>query len=274
MVNTSVPHLAPLPTGRVRWWTAGTTVALAGLLSLGAYAGAALVMAAGLLAVAVLAWGWAALLALPSPRGTTAVVGLGGVMAVLAVGLTRTEPRLQWLPLALAGSVLAEFVHQLGRRDGRPRVVESSTGALAGVTLLASMSAWMALPASPSAAGAVAVASAPVALALALQLLPLPARVTSGLGIGAAVLVGAFLGGALLAGPHSGGLQLSGGAEVSAVLGGALAAALGALLALLLHRLLAVLPAAGWAPGWLAVAVGPLASSGMVSYVVLRLSVG
>ena len=273
-VSTSVPHLAPLPTGRVRWWTAGATVALAGLFSLGAYAGAALLLAAGLLAVAVLAWGWPALLALPSPRGTTAVVGVGGAMALLAVGLTRTEPRLQWLALAAAGAMLAEFVHQLGRRDGRPRVVESSTGALTGVALLASMSAWMALPETPSGAGAVVVAAVPVALALAVQLLPLPARVTAGVGLGAALLGGALLGGALLGGAHPGALQLSGGASAPAVLGGALAAGLGALLALMLHRLLAVLPAAAWAPGWLALAVGPLAASGMVSYVVLRLSVG
>lgn len=263
-----LPHLAPLPTGRVRWWTAGATVALAGLLSLGAYAGAAVLMAAGLLAVAVLAWGWPALLALPSPRGTTAVVGAGGAMAVLAVGLSRTEPRLQWLALAVAGSVLAEFVHQLARRDGRPRVVESSTGTLAGVALLASMSAWMALPRTPSGAGALVVAAVPVAVGLALQLLPLPARVTAALGVVAGLLAGALLGGALLAAVRPG------AANAPVVLGGAVAAGLGTVLALMLHRQLAVLPAAGWAPGWLALAVGPLAASGMVSYVVLRLSVG
>ncbi|MGN6300340.1 MAG: hypothetical protein ACTHN8_04515, partial [Angustibacter sp.] len=44
--------------------------------------------------------------------------------------------------------------------------------------------------------------------------------------------------------------------------------------ALLLHRMLAVLPAAARAPGWVALAVAPLASSGVVAYVLLRLLVG
>lgn len=248
-----------MPTGPVRWWTAGVTVAVAGLLCLGAYAGTGLLVAAGLFAAGLLAFGWPALLALPSPRGTTTVVAVGGAVSMLAAGLVSDEPRLRWLALALAGSVVVEFVHQLARRDGRPRVVESSTGVLVGVALLASMSTWMALPGTPVGAAGVAVAVVPVAVALGLQLLPMPARITAGIGAAAALLVGALLGG-LLAGPTP--------------LAGAVASALGAPVALMLHRLLVVQPAAGWAPGWLALAVGPLASSGIVSYVVLRLLVG
>ena len=251
-----VPHLPQLPTGRVRWWTAGTTAGAAALLSLSAYAGTGLLMAAGLLVVAGLAFGWPALLSLPSPRGTSAVVGVGGAMAVLAVGLARDEPLLRWLSLAIAGSVLFEFVHQLARRDGRPRVVESSTGAVTGVVLLASLSALVALPRTPSGPGGVVVALVPVALALALQLFPVPARLSAAGGVVAAVLIGGLLGG-LVPGPT--------------LLAGVVSAGLGSVVALMLHRLLAVLPAAGWAPGWLALAIGPLASSGMVGYVVLRL---
>ena len=50
-----VPHLPHLPTGRVRWQTAGTTAAAAALMSLSAYAGTGLLMAAGVLAMAALA---------------------------------------------------------------------------------------------------------------------------------------------------------------------------------------------------------------------------
>jgi hypothetical protein len=42
----------------------------------------------------------------------------------------------------------------------------------------------------------------------------------------------------------------------------------------MLHRLLSVLPPAGSAPAWLALALAPLASTGMVGYVALRLLVG
>ncbi len=258
-VAPGLPHLPHLPTGPVRWRTAGTTLALAGLLCLSAYAGSGVLAAAELVAVALLAVGWPALVALPSPRGTTAVVAAGGTASVLAVAVARDEPLLQWLAVALAGAVVAEFVHQLARRDGRPRVVESSTGAVTGVTLLASLSTWVALPLTPGGAATVVVAVVPVTTALALQLLPAPARTTALIGTVAAVLVGALAGG-LLEGPTG---------AAGATVGG-----LGAVVALMLHRLLAVLPAAGWSPGWLALAVAPLASTGMVAYVVLRLAVG
>ena len=257
--TTVVPVLPHVPTGRVRWWTAGLTIAVAGVLCLAAYVGTGLLVPAGVLAAAVLAWGWPALLALPSPRGTTAVVAGGGALTVVAVGLARDEPLLKWLSLAVAAAVVAEFVHQLGRRDGRPRVVESSTGVLVGVTLAASMSTVLALPMTPNGAAGVVVALVPVALALSLQLLPFPARISAGIGTVAALLVGGLLGG-LLEGPTSS--------------AGAVSGVLGAVVALMVHRLLSVQPAAGWAPGWLALAVAPLASSGVVAYVVLRLLAG
>lgn len=83
-------------------------------------------LAVGLLACAgVVAWGWAGALALPTPRGTFGVLSLGGLALVLAVVARDTAPWLVWLPAAAALSMIAAFVHQLLRRDGRPRVVES-----------------------------------------------------------------------------------------------------------------------------------------------------
>jgi len=250
-----VPHLPAMPTGRVRWSTAGTTAALAGLLTLAAYAGPALLMVAVVVVVLMVATGWASLLALPSPRGTAAVVAVTGALCVVAVGLTASEPRLQWLAPALAAGVLAEFVHQLGRRDGRPRMVESSTGVLAAICVLASLSALVALPCTHSGAAGVLVAVGPAALALVLQLLPLPARHASAAGLAVAVLAGGVLG-----------AVLHGVTAVPAAAVGALSSAV----ALVLHRLLSVQPAAGRAPGWLALAAAPIASSGMASYLLLR----
>lgn len=83
-------------------------------------------LAVGLLACAgVIAWGWAGALALPTPRGTFGVLSLGGLVLVLAVVARDAPPWLVWLPAAAALSVIAALVHQLLRRDGRPRVVES-----------------------------------------------------------------------------------------------------------------------------------------------------
>lgn len=255
-----VPHLPPLPTGRVRWSTAGATAALASVLVLAAYAGAGPLAAAVVLVCVVVATGWASLLGLPSPRGTAAVVALTGSLCACAVGLTTREPRLAWLAPALAAGVLGEFAHQLGRRDGRPRMVESSTGVIAAACTLASLSALVAVPGTPSGGDGVLVAVGPVALALVLQLLPLPARHASAAGLVVAVVAGGLLGGLLL--------------TTMTVVPAATVAAVASLVALVLHRLLSVQPAAGWAPGWLALAAVPLAAPGMVSYVALRVLVG
>ena len=58
-------------------------VAYSGLLVLAVLAGVPFVAAAVALGAGVLAWGWAGLLGLPSPRGTSFVLGVGTVATVL-----------------------------------------------------------------------------------------------------------------------------------------------------------------------------------------------
>lgn len=84
--------------------------------------GLALVVAGG-----ILAWGWAGMLALPSPRGTSAVVLVGGLGVVLSAALEAEPPRLSWVPGALALALILAFGHQMLRVDGRPRIVESTS---------------------------------------------------------------------------------------------------------------------------------------------------
>jgi hypothetical protein len=252
------PPLPATPTGAVRWWTAGATLASAVLLSVAGFAGVGPLAAAALFVVAVTAWGWPTLVDLPSPRGSTTTVALGGTACVVAVALSRDEPLLQWLALALAGAVVGEFVHQLARRDGRPRLVECVTGTLAGVVVLASMSALLALPRTPVGGGGVLLVAVPVAIGLALQALPVPGRVASLAGVALA---------ALLAGLAANFLEPT-------VLAGLVTGLVAGAVAVMLHRLLSVLPPAGSAPAWLALALAPLASTGMVGYVALRLLVG
>jgi hypothetical protein len=260
---TSVPHpmvVPPVPvtpTGPARWYAAGSSVVAAGLLVLTAAAGAPVVGV--LVVVAVLAWGWPSLLALPTPRGTTALVALGGTLAALAVALPGGEPRLRWLGPAVAGAVVAEFVHQLARRDGRPRLVESVSATIAAVALLGSVAATVALPSTGSGTSGVAIWAGATGLALAVQGADLPPRWLLAGGVVVGALAGALLGALLPAGTAVTGFVV--GLVVSAV-------------ALLLHRVLATLPAAGRAPGWLALGVASLAAPGAAAYVLLRLLVG
>ena len=73
----------------------------------------------------ILAWGWAGMLALPSPRGTSAVLLAGSLGLVLSAALETERPWLTWVPGALAIALILAFFHQLLRVDGRPRIVES-----------------------------------------------------------------------------------------------------------------------------------------------------
>lgn len=95
------------------------------LLAVAAAASTGLLTVALAASAGVIAWGWAGALALPTPRGTFGVLSLGGLVLVLAVATRQTAPWLEWLPAAAALSVIVSFLHQLTRRDGRPRVVES-----------------------------------------------------------------------------------------------------------------------------------------------------
>lgn len=87
--------------------------------------------------VAVVAWGWAGTLGLPTPRGTVGVIVVGGLALVLSVGARTDEPGLGWVPVALSLAMIAAFTHQLLRRDGRPRVVESVSSVVLALALVA-----------------------------------------------------------------------------------------------------------------------------------------
>lgn len=256
---TVVPAALGAPTGAVTYWTTGLSAALVALVALGSFAGGWFAAAAVALAAGAMAWGWPDLLDLPSPRGTRTVVALAGAGCAVAVAATRDEPRLRWLALAVALGVLAEFVHQLARRDARPRLVESVTGAVTGIAVLASLSALVALPDTAVTATGVVVWGGGVVVALAGVLLPWPGRLSYPVGLVAGALVAGLLGGVF---------------DEETVVVGLVTGALSAATALMLHRMLAVLPAAARAPGWVALAVAPLASSGAVAYVLLRLLVG
>lgn len=106
---------------------------VAGCATFGVIPLAVAVAAAGALIVA----GWVVLLNLPSPRGTATVLAASTAVMigfVLVAGLDG----LTWLPVAVALSLMAEFGHQLARRDGRPRLVDSVSATVAGIAVLAS----------------------------------------------------------------------------------------------------------------------------------------
>lgn len=113
----------------------GVVVVVLALAAVAAPEVLALALAAG---GAVLAWGWAGALGLPSPRGTLGVIVVGGVALVLSVVTRDGQPWLVWVPAALSIAMIAAFAHQLFRVDGRPRLVQSVSSVVLALALVAS----------------------------------------------------------------------------------------------------------------------------------------
>lgn len=145
-----------LPTRPWRPLVTVTTFGVSALLAGGALAGvvpfAIVVMAASVLLVN----GWVVLLNLPTPRGTASVLAASAVVMV-GVVLVAGRDGMTWLPAAMALSLIAEFGHQLGRRDGRPRLVESVSATVAGIAVLASGVCMLPLLRDPGGAQTVAI---------------------------------------------------------------------------------------------------------------------
>jgi len=124
----STPLAAPLT-------AIAATVALALLLAVCAASGQPQTGLALAFVGVVLAWGWPVLLRAPSPSITSAIIGVGAVAISATAGLTRTEPFLRWVPVAVAVSVIAGFFHQLLRRDGRAELTHGAATTVSGLAL-------------------------------------------------------------------------------------------------------------------------------------------
>jgi hypothetical protein len=257
--GASGPATLPVPQLPVQPLLTVAVVALAGLLTITAFAGPPLVALAVALAAGVLAWGWAGLLGLPSPRGTSLVLAVGSAGAIGTALATREDPFLAWMPAALAGAMVVAFLHQLARRDGRPRLVESVASIITAIAIVVSGASFVALPRIEHGAWVVAIAATAVAVSamtdlaggsrrLNTWLLPL-AMLVGGV---AAIVVGHLLGAA----------------------GWGAAALLGVLAAGVSHavrRVLATLPAISGARSQLVSASASVLTCGVVVYVVGRL---
>jgi hypothetical protein len=234
------------------------TIAFAALVALTGYASPQFVALAVALAGFVLAWGWPLLLSLPSPRGTSAVLAIGTVLMTGTALATRDDPYLEWMPAALAVSVIVGFLHQLMRRDGRPRLSESVAAVTSGLAIISAGTALAPIPHVLAGEHALAATMAGLGVGvLADPLVSVPRLrqwalfIAMLIGGGAAVAVSAVAG-ELMTGP---------------------AALLGLMAAAISHaarRVLAPLPATAMPRAQLAVAATSSLLVGVVAYVVVR----
>lgn len=255
----AAPGTLPVPEMPMQPLVTVAVVALSGLLTVTAFAGPAMVALALALAAGVIAWGWAGLLGLPSPRGTSLVLALGSAAAIGTVLATTTDPYLVWLPAALAGSMLVAFIHQLARRDGRPRLVESIASTVTAIAIVASGASLVALPRTVDGAWVVAIASAAMAVSAVTDLAGGSRRLLPWL-LPLAMLAGGIAG--IFVGDRLGAV----GWGVAALLG-----VLSAGVSHALRRVLATLPAISGARSQLVSACASVLTGGVVVYVVGRL---
>ncbi len=234
------------------------TAVVAALVAVAASVGEApLVGLAAVLALLV-ALGWPSLVDAPARRGAAVVVGLGGLGGVVAVTLTSGEPFLRELPEVLALSVLVAFVHELVRRDGRERLVESVAGVVSGVVVATAVAGWIA--AGRTDGGTSVVVTGAVALAVGAAVSGVPLTGWAGVLLTVVVTAGAGAGaGRLLR-------------DVDPVDGSVIGLAVGLLVAAL-RRLFDRLPSLGRRTAALAGAVLPVTVTGVLVYVVGRVLV-
>ncbi len=147
------------------------TAALALLVSVSATSGQAQTGLALAFLGIVLGWGWPVLLGAPSPVITSVIIGIGAVAVEAAAALTRTEPFLRWVPVAAAVSMLAAFLHQILRRDGRARLTYGAATTISGLALATTGAPLAVLPAYRSGGDYVLAAGAALALGALVELL-------------------------------------------------------------------------------------------------------
>jgi hypothetical protein len=255
--------------------TATATLALAGLVGLASFAPAWVLALVVLLVGALVAVGWPDLLDLPARRGTTAVVVLaaavaaavsfGGVLDARDAG-TQASGVLGRLPVVAALALLLAFVHQLLRRDGRPRLVESVTGAVTGQAVVVLAAAWVAVPTTYAGAQLAPVVLAAVVATSAVSATTWPLRVAGPVNL----LVGAaagYLAGAAIVLLGGRGVVGEGRWAVAGIVAG-----LGTGLFVSAWRALTGrLPSVHTLPAALTVAAVPVAAAGGAAYLVGRL---
>lgn len=98
-----------------------------------------------LVAIVVLtAVGWPQLLELPAATGSSLVIAIAGVGALVVVFAAPREPWIRTVPLVLGFAVVLAFINELARPDDRRRLTQSLLGTVAGVVLVVGAAGWLA----------------------------------------------------------------------------------------------------------------------------------
>lgn len=210
--------------------------------------------------IIVFALGWPRLLGVPPQNGASVVIAGAGIAAVIAAAAVS---RMIFIALVLAGGIIAAFIHQMLRKDGRPRLVESLAASVSGVAVVCAASGWIALLGREDQPHAGDFPSPLVLTLLATCTLAaaslLAASLPNTLAMWLAIVAPAILGGALGLAFHT----------IHPAAGVILGVALGILVSAL-DQLFNLFPSSGRVRPALAAALLPVLGAGIVIYTVAR----
>lgn len=201
----------------------------------------------------VFAVGWPSLLGLPSRRGGSIVLVATAVVGLAVLLLTDD---LAYVAVVFGLSVVAGFVHELARRDGRPRLVESVSGVVTGAVVVTSAAGWIAIGTGRAPVGLLLCGVVTLAVAATCTALPVPTWFGAPLTIVLAAVSGLAVGYLI---------------PVVDMLTGVLVGLAAGVLTASVHRLFGQFPASGRPWPALAAALLPVAVSGVPVYVLGRL---
>ncbi|WP_101653238.1 ammonia permease [Brevibacterium ihuae] len=171
-----------------RWIRIVVALCLAAALGVSVYFGLVPFALACGLVVAALAYGWPRLTDSPQPRATTTMLFVLGLIGLATVWIAPTAPFLDWLPLVAGVGLLWAFVQNLVRGIGASHAVVNVSAQVAGLVIILSVASWVGAVQVPGDKEAVIVALVAIILAQAATVVPWPARYTSPLALGIAVL--------------------------------------------------------------------------------------
>lgn len=165
------------------------TGAVAGLLALAAWWGDTALAVALVVVGVIYAFGWPRLVDIPSKRGSWVVVTLATVAAHASAWWTEG---IDGLAVVVAGGVIASFVHQMARKDGRPRLTETVSATVTGILVVTAGVGW--LVAAFTALEVVLLGAAALVAASAATAIPARGPVVGAAAAVAATAVGAGVG--------------------------------------------------------------------------------
>ncbi|WP_159621686.1 hypothetical protein [Ruania rhizosphaerae] len=206
--------------------------------------------------VAVFAIGWPRLLGLPAPRGATVVLLLTAAAAFSALLIWED---LLYVAVATGLGVVGAFLHELTRRDGRPRLVESVSGVVTGAVVVSSAAGWLAVGTGEVATALLLVGAVTITAGSACTALPIPGWLGSAATIVIAAAAGLLVGSLL--------------SDLGLLVGGLVGLSSGVLIAAV-HALFGQFPASGRPTAALAAAMLPVAVAGVPVYVLGRVLLG